>query len=62
MPTTKEIRESIEFVSHIKDKAGLHSFGVSIESDSNDAYESEESGSDSEYSTCNEIDRETCEL
>ena len=56
----KEIRESIDFVAHIKEKAVLRSFGVSVESDTDDAYESEESCSDSEYSICDETVSEAC--
>ena len=57
--TAKEIRESIEFIAHIKEKAVLRSFGVTVESDSDDAYESEESCSDSEYTSETDV-RETC--
>ena len=58
--TAKEIRESIDFVVHIKEKAVLRSCGVSVESDTDDAYESEESCSDSEYSICDETVSEAC--
>ena len=41
--TAKGIRESIEFVACIKEKAVLRSFGDSAKSGGDDAYESEES-------------------
>ncbi|CAB3985766.1 Hypothetical predicted protein [Paramuricea clavata] len=59
MAIATEIRESIEFIAHVKEKAVLRSFGVTVESDSDDAYESEESCSDAEYISETDV-RETC--
>ena len=63
MEKAKEIRESIEFVAQIKENAILRSFGISVESDSDDdASESEESCSDSEDNVCEETAREACNV